>query len=170
MPGHKQHETIAFIAAAGLGTAVGYSSGISYGLALGSGIVIHGLLLSNDLDVRSKPYRRWGVLRFIWWPYKRLIPHRHWLSHAPIVGTSLRILYMVLLLYIVSSPLHRFGFLFNMSGAFDTSIQYFFTFFIGCVVEGTLHSLADSMSAMKNRVKNWKKNSKKKIRSKLRPR
>jgi uncharacterized metal-binding protein len=33
-------------------------------------------------------------LKFIWLPYQKKIPHRHWLSHAPIVGSALRLLYL----------------------------------------------------------------------------
>lgn len=31
-----------------------------------------------------------------WWPYAKLIPHRHALSHLPILGTSLRLAYVFL--------------------------------------------------------------------------
>ena len=38
--------------------------------------------LSPDLDIDSKPYKRWGILRFIWWPYKVIFKHRGF-SHNP---------------------------------------------------------------------------------------
>ena len=41
--------------------------------------------LSPDLDIDSTPYKRWGVFRFLWWPYKVLFKHRG-LSHHPIFG------------------------------------------------------------------------------------
>jgi Uncharacterized metal-binding protein len=41
--------------------------------------------LSPDLDINSKPYKRWGMLRIIWWPYKVVFKHRGF-SHHPIVG------------------------------------------------------------------------------------
>ncbi|MDK2830862.1 MAG: hypothetical protein PWQ75_614 [Methanolobus sp.] len=43
------------------------------------------LFLSPDLDISSKPYKRWGVLRVLWWPYKELFKHRG-LSHHPVIG------------------------------------------------------------------------------------
>ena len=43
------------------------------------------LFLSPDLDISSKPYKRWGVLRILWWPYKELFKHRG-LSHHPVFG------------------------------------------------------------------------------------
>jgi uncharacterized metal-binding protein len=54
-----------------------------------------GMYLSPDLDLVSRPYKRWGLLRFIWLPYQRLIPrHRHWLSHGPAIGSLVRLLYL----------------------------------------------------------------------------
>lgn len=41
--------------------------------------------LNPDLDIESTPYKRWGVLRFIWWPYKVIFKHRGF-SHNPILG------------------------------------------------------------------------------------
>lgn len=29
-----------------------------------------------------------------WWPYACLVPHRHWMSHLPVVGTLVRLLYL----------------------------------------------------------------------------
>ena len=41
--------------------------------------------LSPDLDIDSSPYNRWGVFKFLWWPYKVMFKHRG-LSHHPIFG------------------------------------------------------------------------------------
>ncbi|TGC09115.1 metal-binding protein [Methanolobus halotolerans] len=41
--------------------------------------------LSPDLDIDSKPYKRWGILRVLWWPYKVIFKHRGF-SHNPILG------------------------------------------------------------------------------------
>lgn len=53
-----------------------------------------GLLLSPDLDIRSRPYKRWGWLRWLWLPYQKSIRHRSWLSHGWIIGTLLRLVYL----------------------------------------------------------------------------
>lgn len=58
-----------------------------------------GIWLSSDLDVESSAYYRWGPLRFLWWPYQKLVPHRSWLSHGLGIGPLLRVLYLLLLLY-----------------------------------------------------------------------
>jgi uncharacterized metal-binding protein len=60
--------------------------------------LIGGLWLSPDLDTRSNPTRRWGPLRLLWWPYRRLLSHRSLLSHSPLLGTAGRLLYLGTLL------------------------------------------------------------------------
>jgi uncharacterized metal-binding protein len=52
-----------------------------------------GLVLSPDLDLHSESYKRWGFLRFIWWPYKTVLPHRHLLSHGIVIGMLTRVVY-----------------------------------------------------------------------------
>ena len=71
-----------------------------------AGILV-GLLLSPDMDqaeihfvVPMQAFQflfgsllgtLWGLY---WWPYGRLIAHRSWISHMPIVGTTLRLVYL----------------------------------------------------------------------------
>ncbi len=57
-------------------------------------VLISGYFLSPDLDIQSRPYHRWGILRWLWWPYQNLIPHRSCFSHGPIIGTLLRLVYL----------------------------------------------------------------------------
>ena len=57
--------------------------------------------LSPDLDLGSSEIdERWGRLRFIWRPYDRAVPHRHWMSHS---GFSVlgRLLYLYLALNLI---------------------------------------------------------------------
>jgi len=68
------------------------------GLIAASSHLLGGLYLSPDLDLKSLPWKRWGLLKFIWLPYQNFIPHRHWLSHAPVIGTTVRLLYLSVLL------------------------------------------------------------------------
>jgi uncharacterized metal-binding protein len=53
-------------------------------------------MLSPDLDTKSKSYSRWGVLRFIWLPYRKIMKHRSIFSHLPFVGTLIRTSYLVI--------------------------------------------------------------------------
>jgi uncharacterized metal-binding protein len=58
------------------------------------GVWLGGIFLSPDLDTKSRPFYRWGVLRFIWTPYQWMAPHRSWLSHGIVIGPVLRVLYV----------------------------------------------------------------------------
>jgi uncharacterized metal-binding protein len=68
-----------------------------------SGYLLGGLLLGPDLDIHSRPYKRWGWFRWIWLPYQKSIRHRSFWSHGFLVGTSLRVLYLGLWLLGISS-------------------------------------------------------------------
>jgi uncharacterized metal-binding protein len=56
--------------------------------------------LSPDLDIESKPWHRWGILKVLWVPYQKLIPHRG-LSHWLVIGTLSRVLYLALPMYLI---------------------------------------------------------------------
>ncbi len=63
------------------------------------GYLVGTFLLSPDLDLpRSRPSKRWRSLRFIWRPYQAVSKHRG-VSHVPIIGTSLRLTYFLLVLF-----------------------------------------------------------------------
>ncbi|MFC2082013.1 DUF2227 family putative metal-binding protein [Candidatus Bipolaricaulota bacterium] len=52
------------------------------------------LFLSPDLDLRtSRPYLRWGVLRWLWAPYALVFRHRQ-RSHHVLLGPLSRIAYL----------------------------------------------------------------------------
>jgi uncharacterized metal-binding protein len=80
------------------------------GLACGGlAFLVGGLLLSPDLDTRSNPTRRWGPLRLLWWPYRRLLRHRSLLSHSPLLGTCGRLAYLAALLLLACLLLEPLG-------------------------------------------------------------
>lgn len=56
--------------------------------------LVGGFMLGPDLDIRSIQYRRWGLLRWIWLPYQKALKHRSKLSHGPVIGTAIRVIYM----------------------------------------------------------------------------
>jgi uncharacterized metal-binding protein len=59
--------------------------------------LLGGLLLSPDLDTRSNATRRWGPLKLLWWPYRKLLSHRSLFSHTPLIGSAGRLLYLAAL-------------------------------------------------------------------------
>ena len=59
-----------------------------------------GHFLSPDLDTKSICLSRWGIFKPIWLPYRKLIAHRSILSHGLIIGSILRILYLVIFVFV----------------------------------------------------------------------
>ena len=76
--------------------------GAAGSLSAGLGFLVGGLWLSPDLDTRSNPSRRWGPLRILWAPYRRLLSHRSLLSHTPLLGSAGRLAYVAALLLALS--------------------------------------------------------------------
>jgi uncharacterized metal-binding protein len=64
-------------------------------LIVAGGFLFSGLMFGPDLDIYSIQYQRWGIFRWLWFPYRVLISHRSALSHGLIVGTTLRLLYFL---------------------------------------------------------------------------
>ena len=56
--------------------------------------LLSGLMMGPDLDIQSVQYRRWGPVRWIWYPYQVLVKHRSRWSHGPIIGTLVRVIYL----------------------------------------------------------------------------
>jgi uncharacterized metal-binding protein len=109
MPSYKMHDGITIYSACALGpvcywainqyapTVGGYaftSAPLTTTLLVVGAYLFSGLLLSNDLDTYSRPYRRWGPLRILWYPYQRLVAHRSVLSHGVLIGPVLRVVYL----------------------------------------------------------------------------
>ncbi len=64
-------------------------------LMICAGYLFGGLMLGPDLDLHSIHYKRWGWFRWIWLPYRGSMRHRSPYSHAPIMGTTLRVVYLL---------------------------------------------------------------------------
>lgn len=105
MPSGRTHAAITTLAAAGLFCA-GFATWqpLTVNLALAGGCLA-GVLITPDLDsdepvlsnylIRREAGRLPSLLwQAVWLPYARVLPHRHWLSHAPVIGTALRLAYL----------------------------------------------------------------------------
>ena len=84
-----------------IGLLTGWWLGWINGALTALAFLVGGLWLSPDLDVRSAALRRWGVLGAIWWPYRRLLPHRSFLSHGPLIGMALRLAWLTALILLI---------------------------------------------------------------------
>ena len=137
-------------AAAGI---VGVGTGVlTYGVAAAIGCAF-GLLLEPDLDVdhitasenrllTSKWLWLFGGLWFLFWlPYAKLMPHRSFFSHFPIVGTAIRLAYLILpvlgVLWIIGVTDNPFALLMRLPD------NFLLWFFYGLVVSDLGHWVAD---------------------------
>ncbi len=95
MPGVRTHDLIGTCAAPVLGVAVYQVTQSNEHVAIAIGAHMVGtFLMSPDLDIEtSEPARRWGPLRWLWYPYGRIIPHRSILSHSGL-SALLRLAYL----------------------------------------------------------------------------
>lgn len=82
------------------------------GAAVGVG-VLAGLFFSPDLDVDGATMSDWimqvwfgklprFIWRALWFPYAKLLPHRSFLSHGPVISTLLRMAYFYVIVHIAS--------------------------------------------------------------------
>lgn len=97
MPSGRTHDSITLWSLpliAGLTFARTQSSSLT--LCVSSSYLFSGLMFGPDLDVYSHQYKRWGLLRWIWLPYRRSMRHRSFWSHGPLVGTIVRIAYLLI--------------------------------------------------------------------------
>lgn len=106
MASGKAHATASLLLAAPCVIAVtAYTRDPQAGIAAGAGCLA-GLLLSPDLDQEGLSAMEWALIKrtfglgflwlLAWWPYAVMLPHRCFLSHAPIIGTLIRLVYLCL--------------------------------------------------------------------------
>ena len=95
MPLGRTHDRITWWTTPAVGGVVlGLGGEVLTALSVTGAYLFSGLMFGGDLDIHSVQYRRWGPLRWIWLPYRRLVTHRSLLSHGPILGTLGRLIYL----------------------------------------------------------------------------
>ncbi|OCQ88933.1 metal-binding protein [Nostoc sp. MBR 210] len=103
MPSGRTHDRITLWALPLVaGVAFWQTRSSSVTLLVAGGFMFGGLMFGPDLDIYSRQYQRWGYLRWIWLPYQKSLRHRSFLSHGPIIGTTLRVIYLFCLLAIAA--------------------------------------------------------------------
>ncbi|MBE9054503.1 metal-binding protein [Sphaerospermopsis sp. LEGE 08334] len=124
-------------------------------LLVAGGFMFGGLMFGPDLDIYSRQFQRWGFLRWIWLPYQKSLRHRSFLSHGPIIGTTLRVVYLTTFLGVVAILLLViFAKLGNVAlnwgevwGSVGKTISIYygelFALFLGCELGAMSHSLSD---------------------------
>ncbi|HZU76819.1 MAG TPA: metal-binding protein [Dehalococcoidia bacterium] len=102
MPSGKVHDRITLVTAAAAvplwWTLLSAKNPLAFLVGLAA-YLFSGFWLSDDLDTASLCYKRWGLLRCLWWPYRKIVPHRSWLSHGLGVGPLLRVGYFAVMVW-----------------------------------------------------------------------
>ncbi len=163
MPNARTHDAVTLVT--GVAAAVGYlavapKADTAHAAIFTGCYFFAGLACAGDLDLNSREYRRWGPLRFLWWPYRALIPHRSRLSHGLLLGGIFRIIYLLAMIALVSSAglwavgqtlawhvpgnvTHREWIsLLGFVHAYPTQVE---AGVAGFVLAGTVHSLTDAL-------------------------
>ncbi|MEL6496402.1 MAG: metal-binding protein [Cyanobacteria bacterium J06623_7] len=140
-------------------------------LILSCGYLFSGMMFGPDLDIRSLQYKRWGAIRGIWLPYRKFFRHRSLFSHGFILGTSIRLIYLLVIVACVAIlgvaiAQVLFGFTWNWQ-EFVRSRLHLLTgtypretiaLFIGLEIGAMSHSISDWISSFHKRQQKTKAN------------
>jgi uncharacterized metal-binding protein len=96
MPSGKTHDAITFfLIAPTFAASYVLSKNLAMSVLITFGMLFGGLMFGPDLDIHSKQYTRWGIAKFLWYPYQLFFTHRSRWSHGLIFGTFIRVVYFV---------------------------------------------------------------------------
>lgn len=99
MPNHETHEHVGLATVPVVAIGMYYFDASVATTAITSALYIAATYyLSPDLDhdVGAASYRRWGIFRFIWYPYQKIIKHRSWISHSGPISATIKLVYLLL--------------------------------------------------------------------------
>ena len=149
MPSGKAHlkiEAVILVLLLGLVTLLIVHSQIEWQqslLFLGA-YVFSMFLMSPDLDLsKSDAFHRWGLLRWLWFPYAWIFRHRQ-ISHHLLFGPLSRILYMAILAF-VPAWIYRMS-TGNPSPRLMLSADVILPVFVGLYTPNIEHIAADWIS------------------------
>lgn len=140
----KQHAEALQLAAVPAGLLALYiTSEVETAVAVAIG-VLAGIIIDPDLDMVQPTRSEWqmrqalGLIGHVWawyWlPYAWLVPHRSWISHKPVIGTAIRVSYLLILPLIFVPTLAQL-----------VANKYFFVGLIGLATADTIHWFMDGL-------------------------
>lgn len=142
MPNYKTHDLACYTTAPILSVASLAYLQPKESLLFGAGVIITNHFLSPDLDIDSIMNRRWGILSFLWIPYKNVFHHRSFWTHSSIISATIRLLYLLLVL----SPLLFFISYHDVMYYARLYQREIIILYLACVVSDTLHTVLDFIS------------------------
>lgn len=98
--------------------------------------IFSSLMFNGDLDIKSKPFNRWGILKLIWLPYQSFFSHRSLFTHGIIIGTIVRLIYLspiIYTLWLINSHMM----------IFDFNSYNILLILIGLELGNTIHTVSD---------------------------
>ncbi|MEM8676803.1 MAG: metal-binding protein [Cyanobacteria bacterium P01_G01_bin.67] len=129
-------------------------------LILSGGYLFSGMMFGPDLDIHSIQYKRWGLIRSIWLPYRQVMRHRSIFSHGLIIGTCVRLIYLLSIIALISIlgvaiAQLIFGFPWNWQIFVKTKLNLLINrypdetiaLFIGLEIGAMSHSVSDWISS-----------------------
>jgi uncharacterized metal-binding protein len=116
-------------------------------------------MLSPDLDLKKNRSKlNWGFLRWIWWPYSKVMKHRG-ISHSILFGVLTRVFYVYTVYLIVLFLFYFFGD-FDMDelpfwfvGSDEFEWEYLISMLVGFYFPSIFHTLLDNLVTKEKRKK-----------------
>ncbi len=104
MPSGKTHDAVTLLLAVPtFAVAWGATASLALACVVVCSMLFGGFMFGPDLDIQSRQYTRWGVFRFLWWPYKVMFRHRSRWSHGILFGTLIRVVYFAAMLSLIAA-------------------------------------------------------------------
>ena len=97
------------------------------------------LMFNGDLDIESRPYNRWLLLKFIWLPYQSMFSHRSIFTHGLIIGTIVRLLYVGLIPFLIILFKGELQIISNIP------LNVIILSFVGLELGSTIHTISDKI-------------------------
>lgn len=101
MPSGKTHDIITATTTPIMGFIAFKTVDIETTIIFVISYIFASLMFNGDLDIKSRPYRRWLILRWIWIPYREIFQHRSIWTHGIIIGTLIRLIYIMPLIFLI---------------------------------------------------------------------
>jgi uncharacterized metal-binding protein len=149
----KEHDKVTKYLCPSVAFGVAIAADTNLGFIAGAAELFGGLMLSPDLDIKSYPFYRWGLLQWYWLPYQKLIPHRHWLSHSVLIGSIVRLAYLLfpVIVFVIATN--------NLGIAIDWVVQnpvILIAIFLGIEISAIAHLICDKLGDRINQKKKLK--------------
>jgi len=97
------------------------------------------LMFNGDLDIESRPYNRWLLLKFIWLPYQSMFSHRSIFTHGLIIGTIVRLLYVGLIPFLIILFKGELQIISNIP------LNIIISSFVGLELGSAIHTISDKI-------------------------